>query len=113
MSPDGGMRPNGLPDRGNCQPVTAGERLSGSAGMSKTERGQMVRVHQGMNRAVLGPLPPCCLWGFAFCSGAAAGEQWAMGSVDEPHATAIAISSPEQHTELLQPVGSFVWEKGS
>lgn len=72
----------------------------------------MVRVRQGTNGAVLGPLPPRCLWGFAFCSGAAAGKRRAMGSGDEPPATAIAISSPAQHPEPLQPAGSFVWEKG-
>lgn len=93
MSPGRGTFPNGLQDERNCQRVTAGERLNGSAGMSRTE-GTDGLCPSG-NGAVLGPFSPspCCLQGFAFRSGAAAGERRAMGCGDEPPAVAIATSS--------------------
>lgn len=52
----------------------------------------MVCVRQGTERS-LALSPRHCLRGFAFCTGAAAREQQAMGSGDEPPATASATSS--------------------
>lgn len=116
MSPGCGTVPNGLQDKRNCQRVTAGERLNGSAGMSRTE-GTDGLCPSG-NGAVRGPFPLRCLRGFAFCLGAAAGERQVTGSGDEPPATAIATSSLEHRGQpcsipkWLQPVGGLLLGKG-
>lgn len=70
--------------------IASGERRNGSAGMSRTEGTDGPRPSG--NGALFGPFPPRCRQGFAFGSGAAAGERQEMGSEDEPPATAIATS---------------------
>lgn len=78
VSPGRGTIPDGRQDRRNSQRVAGGERRNGPAGMSRTE-GTDGPCPSG-NGALLGPFPPRCRQGFAFGSGAAAGERQEMGS---------------------------------
>lgn len=56
------------------------------------------------------PFPPTLPAGFAFGSGAAAGEQQDMGSGDEPPATAIATSGQPRGIPFCCGKQGLFWE---
>lgn len=118
MSPGRGTFPNGLQGERNCQRVAAGERLNGSAGMSRTE-GTDGLCPSG-NGAVLGPSPPpraaCRDLLSAPGQLPGSGRRWDVGTSRPPW----PLPPPPwcqprpavQHPKPLQPAGSFVREGG-